>query len=313
MTPVLSIILPVYNHEKYMEKALSSIENQEIDFEYEVIIGEDFSTDSSRAILKKYESEAPENYSFFYREKNWGMRENISDLINRATGEFLIVLEADDYWIDSKKIKSQVEFLINHTEYSGCAHKVVVVDEQGTETGEEYPDTPQGEVYTLRNYLEGQIPGQTASFMYRNYFRGNNLFRYLECDSTYPLDRFIAFAVASYGDIYCGSEYWSAYRFVTKEGSSYSANHDATTRAFARNAFLYHKSLYRYSLSEKRGRLSVQVSEKLYYKSFLREWKQDGKGLRSLLKEVSRMKNPVGTTFWIFQQYIILRKEASLG
>ena len=61
-TVLLTIIVPVYNHEQYLLKALKSIEMQDIECSYEVIIGEDCSTDRSKEILQKYQETAPRNF-----------------------------------------------------------------------------------------------------------------------------------------------------------------------------------------------------------------------------------------------------------
>ena len=68
---ILSIIVPTYNQEKYIEKAIYSILEQKIDFNYEVLIGEDASTDNTAEILKSLEKILPNNFYIFYRKKIW--------------------------------------------------------------------------------------------------------------------------------------------------------------------------------------------------------------------------------------------------
>ena len=65
----ISIIIAVYNHEKYIEKAINSVLLQEVSCSYEVLIGEDCSTDIIREILKKMK--LPDNIHIFYRETNY--------------------------------------------------------------------------------------------------------------------------------------------------------------------------------------------------------------------------------------------------
>ena len=236
-----------------------------------------------------------------------GMLNNISDLIYRSRGKYIIVLEGDDYWVYQNKINEQIKFLENNSIYSGYAHDVIVVDSFGHKNGETYIYAKGNGTYSLKDYLHGLLPGQTASFMYRNYFKEGELFHYLENNQMYPLDRFIAFVVASKGEIYCTSEKWSAYRHITSGGSSFSANIDSEGAAYARSALLYHKSLYTYSLCEKCKSDCIKVSEKLYYKSFLRDWvMRKDKRIKELLYGLKKVKYPLNTFAWIFTQLICL-------
>lgn len=306
-TPILTIIVPVYNHERYILKALQSIEMQNIRYTYEVIIGEDYSTDHSKEILQRYQENALENYYFIYRNSNLGMLYNVSDLFYRAKGKYIIGLEGDDYWIYDNKINEQISFLETNPKYSGYAHSVLVVNSDGQESGSSYIHEKGNGIYDIKDYLHGLLPGQTASFMYRNYFTERKLFKYLGNNKMYPLDRFIAFVVASKGEIYCTNEKWSAYRYVTYGGSSFSANVDSESAAYARSALLYHKALYDYALYEKCGNDCVKVSEKLYYKSFLRDWiTSENKEFGRMICEIKKVKYPFDTFFWMFMQLICL-------
>ena len=67
---ILSIIVPTYNHEDYIVEALDSIKMQKTKYKYEVLVGEDASTDNTRQILKQYEMDNPGFLTVFYREKN---------------------------------------------------------------------------------------------------------------------------------------------------------------------------------------------------------------------------------------------------
>lgn len=306
-TILLTIIVPVYNHEQYLLKALKSIEMQDIECTYEVIIGEDCSTDHSRELLQRYQETASSNYYFIYRDINLGMLNNISDLFYRSKGKYIIVLEGDDYWIYKNKINEQINFLESNTMYSGYAHSVVVVDSDGQESKESYIQEKGNGIYRIKDYLNGLLPGQTASFMYRNYFSDEKLFKYLGNNKIYPLDRFIAFVVSSRGEIYCTNDKWSAYRYIVCGGSSFSANIDSESAAYARSALLYHKSLYNYTICEKCAIDCIKVSEKLYYKSFLRDWiTSNERKVKVMICELKKVKYPFETFIWIFIQFIYL-------
>lgn len=307
--PILSIIVPVYNHERYLLTALKSIEQQNIRYPFEVLIGEDCSADSSGLLLRDYQKHAPDNYSFFYRECNMGMLYNISDLIYRARGKYLIILETDDYWIYREKINRQIDFLQQNPQYSGVAHSVVVIDKNGSQLDMTYSCEKGSGEYSFKDYLKEKLPGQTASFMYRNYFTDKKLFRYMGDNTLYPLDRFIAFVVASQGPVFCTSDKWSAYRYVTGEGSSFSANYDIFSEAVARSNFLYYQSLYKYALEENGNSSCIRASEKLYFKAqckfFLQSsCKKKEFSYKKAIKKIKELRYPVSTVSWLFDQLI---------
>jgi len=309
MQPILSILVPIYNHEKYLLKALQSIEKQNILYSFEVVIGEDASTDSSRDVLENFQETAPNNYFFVYRDENKGMLGNISDLFYRARGKYIIILEGDDYWIYNNKINEQIAFLEENKHFSGYAHSVVMIDEVDAFLDMIYiPEKGDG-IYKIEDYLRGKLPGQTASFMYRNYFSTSEIFQYWGKSKNYALDRFIAFVVATKGDIYCTSQQWSVYRYVTQGGSSYSANLDYTSEEFAVSALEFHRTLYNYTLGEKCNKRCVRVSEKLFYKSYFRDEiisKKENK-FKTLVYVLRNARFPLTTMMWIGWQLLCRR------
>ena len=96
----VSVICTTYNHEAYLQTALQSIIEQKTNFKYEVLIGDDCSTDKSRSIIMKYEQMYPSIIKAFYHNKNVGARENVDFLCSKAQGIYMIFLETDDFWID---------------------------------------------------------------------------------------------------------------------------------------------------------------------------------------------------------------------
>lgn len=302
---VLSIVVPIYNHEAYLLSALNSILQQEIPYTFEVLVGEDCSTDSSRTILKQYELSAPCNYLFFYNTHNQGMLRNIAGLFKHTSGKYATILEGDDLWYDPLKIAAQIEYLESHPDYSGCAHRVYIIDCNSDIVQEAYSAETDSPEYTLDDFLRGKLPGQTSSFLYRNYFNKDTIFQCMESCPNYPLDRFIAFIVAFNGRVMHSPQKSSAYRLITRGGSSYSANQDCTTSEFADSALTFHRALYRYSLSHPVNVKGIQVSEKLYFKSLLRDavFKRPSQ-LIAFLKELGDAVYPIKTMIWIVAQTV---------
>ncbi|MCR4922827.1 MAG: glycosyltransferase, partial [Lachnospiraceae bacterium] len=111
--PKVSVIFITYNHEKYVEKALKSVLDQKTDFDFEVIVGEDCSTDSTRAVINDLlarEEYKKRTVKLLYREKNLGRPTlNVYQTTMECRGEYLAYLEGDDYWSDPLKLQKQVD------------------------------------------------------------------------------------------------------------------------------------------------------------------------------------------------------------
>lgn len=127
--PKVSVLMITYNHEQYVEQAIRSVMMQETDFDYELIIGEDCSTDRTREIVLRIKKEYPDRIKILLQEQNVGMIQNLADVYHAAQGEFLALLEGDDYWTSPRKLQIQSEYLDKHPNCSLCFHSAIVVFE----------------------------------------------------------------------------------------------------------------------------------------------------------------------------------------
>lgn len=119
----VSVCITTYNQEKYIEQAITSVLNQEVSFEYEIIIGEDCSTDLTEDVLRRLETSNPGRLKVIYRQNNVGAVENALSVIECCSGEYIAFLEGDDFWTSVKKLELQVQFLDKHQEASFCFHR----------------------------------------------------------------------------------------------------------------------------------------------------------------------------------------------
>lgn len=222
---LVSVIVLTYNHEKYIKQALDSILMQKVDFRYEIIVGEDCSFDKTRDILKWYEKQYPEKFIMIYREKNIGGKKNLLDVLSRTRGKYLASLEGDDFWLDENKLQKQIDFLEQNPEVIATSHKVSVVDKYGNKiVGMNYPSCKDS-WYTLKHFKNGILPGQTASIVRKNFYK-YKLFDLSILDRIsrhMPGDRISFFLLVSHGKFFCFKEVMSAYRYVTDNGTSFSA------------------------------------------------------------------------------------------
>ena len=106
----VSVICVTYNHEKYIKEALDSILMQKTSFSFEIRVGEDCSTDSTRDILKEYEEKYPGRFIMYYRDKNMGATRNEYELFMDAKGKYIAFLDADDIWHE-RFLEEQLAFM----------------------------------------------------------------------------------------------------------------------------------------------------------------------------------------------------------
>lgn len=161
--PKVSVITITYNHEKYIEQTLKSIVSQESNFDFEVIVADDRSTDKTADIIRELAANNP-SIKPILRNKNIGAHENFKDAITQAKGEYIALCEGDDYWTDNSKLQQQVDFLDKHKDYGLCFHPVRVFFEKGEKKDTVFPDRSNN--FTVEKLLRENFI-QTNSVMYR--------------------------------------------------------------------------------------------------------------------------------------------------
>ena len=166
MHPKVSIISISYNQKDFIEEAIQSFLSQKTDFNIEVIIADDASTDGTQAIIRDYAKKYPDIIKPILRKKNLGAWNNFTDAIRRAEGDYIALCEGDDYWTDSTKLQKQVEFLENHSNHALCFHPVKVIFEDKKSKSYTYPEPNKHDKYTLNELLKNNYI-QTNSVMYR--------------------------------------------------------------------------------------------------------------------------------------------------
>ena len=118
--PLVSIICTAYNHETFIKDALESFIMQKTNFQFEIIVSDDASTDMTASIIKQYEINHTQLFKTFYHKENQYSR-NIpffyDELIKNARGKYIAICEGDDYWTDPLKLQRQVDFLEKNTNY----------------------------------------------------------------------------------------------------------------------------------------------------------------------------------------------------
>jgi len=139
--PLVSVVTITYQHVPYIRQCLDGILMQKTDFPYEIIIGEDGSTDGTREICIEYANKYPDKIRLFLRDRKLTqyvtkdgrtIRFNGHFAIAAARGKYVAFCEGDDYWVNQNKLQMQVNQLDKDKECVLCGHNAIVVDQYGT-------------------------------------------------------------------------------------------------------------------------------------------------------------------------------------
>ncbi|MGY3087903.1 glycosyltransferase involved in cell wall biosynthesis [Hymenobacter sp. UYAg731] len=179
--PKVSIVLLTYNHEAFVEQALEGILRQEVAFSYEVIVGEDCSTDQTRTLVEAYRLRFPACIKPIYQARNVGPGANLQACLAECHGEYIALVEGDDYWTDARKLAKQVQWLDAHPDFSICFHPVKIIHTDPSVA--DAVTSHAKEVYDFEDFL-GRTILQTSSVMLRNVLRPVPGWLF----GTYPLD-----------------------------------------------------------------------------------------------------------------------------
>ena len=115
--PLVSIVMVTYNHEEYISTAIESVLDQRTSYPYELVIGEDCSTDQTPHIVFDYFEKHPDRIRVITSKNNVGMRRNGLRLYESVRGKYIAFCEGDDCWQDPNKLQKQLDFLEHNPEY----------------------------------------------------------------------------------------------------------------------------------------------------------------------------------------------------
>jgi glycosyltransferase involved in cell wall biosynthesis len=167
----VSVAMITYNHEAFITQAIESVLMQQTDFEVELVIGEDCSIDGTCAIVCEYADRYPGRIRLLLPERNQGAQANGLATLNACRGQYIALLEGDDYWTDATKLQKQVDYLENHPDYSACFHPAVCLNQiNGANTGHIFRPRIIQPSYSTDDLLRGGNLGPTASLVFRKNF-----------------------------------------------------------------------------------------------------------------------------------------------
>lgn len=162
--PMVSVHCITFNHELYIAKALDSFLEQRTEFEVEIVVGEDCSTDNTRMIIDTYVERYPDRIRLITSESNVGAAANYERTLKACRGKYVAICEGDDYWCDPGKLEQQVRFLEQHYEYVLCYHDAIVFDETEFERRPQLPFWLRKDATALELVHARPISSLTACF-----------------------------------------------------------------------------------------------------------------------------------------------------
>ncbi len=165
----VSVAITTFDKERFIARGIASVLEQEVDFEYEIVIADDCSTDGTKAILLDYQFRFPDRIKIIQRQSNLGMVRNFLETYSECRGKYIAFLDGDDYWTSPHKLRKQVELLDREPGLALCFHRVRVVPDDAPERSGLLPADGEPIMRTLEDLLRGDCFA-TSSTMVRRLF-----------------------------------------------------------------------------------------------------------------------------------------------
>jgi glycosyltransferase involved in cell wall biosynthesis len=168
-TVKVSVAMITYNHEPFIAQAVESALLQETSFLVEIVVGDDASTDRTREILAELRQRHPERIRLLLHQRNVGMHRNLVATLEACRGEYIALLEGDDYWTDFAKLQKQADFLDAAPDCAICHHNALRIYDDGSVPPEPWHRRAPRRRQTLDDLMrENVIVTCTAMFRRRD-------------------------------------------------------------------------------------------------------------------------------------------------
>lgn len=234
----LQVVCITYNQANFIKDALDGFVMQKTDFRFEVLVGDDCSTDGTSEIIAKYAEKYPDIIKHIRHEKNMGGQKNSINIMKRVTAPYMALCEGDDYWTDPNKLQIQVDILEKNKHLNGCFHRAEVRKEPNVKywySDSEFKPDSQGKIYwpnydfkpknnlcSIKNIIEGCIATASVVYRYDKNFRYPDWFE----DVFVAGDRAMHSFMIKSGFFYYIDKPMSVYRMSKGSNSSNNGNLD---------------------------------------------------------------------------------------
>lgn len=162
----VSVCVVTYNQENYIAECLESLVTQQTSFKFEIIVGEDCSTDNTRKIVQQYVEQYPDLVIPLFYENNVGAVENVKRVYKAAKGKYIAHVDGDDVFFPGK-LQKQFNALEQYSTCSICSHDVESIDQNSQKMQYQRWQYPAGE-YSLFDLYKAMPFFAHSSKMFRN-------------------------------------------------------------------------------------------------------------------------------------------------
>lgn len=227
MSPLVTVLVPTYNHERYLSQCLDSILNQATDFPFEILASDDASTDGTRAILQEYAARFPGKVRYLEPKHNLGTWRNFIRLLRELRSPYFALTSGDDFWCGKRnadgkftRLQTQVDILEEHKDYMLCSGQTLMVDDRHV-LSHMVPKELLGTTYMFEDFFRYPILLHCSGLLYRNVlFRDGKIpaVFYEQLDTPYVgVDEdFLRMMHLEHGPAFILPEVVSAYRYNGK-------------------------------------------------------------------------------------------------
>ena len=202
--PIVSIFCMVYNHEPFLQKCLDGFMMQKCKFDFEIVLGEDCSTDNSRNLILNFAKMYPGKFKLILHKYNVGANANQKLVFENCKGKYIAMCEGDDYWTDPLKLQKQVDFLEVNENFSFCFGQAKTFNQMSNEWGNY--DTGEKSIYNVPDLIE-RCFFNTSTILVRNHPSINKLNHIF-----YSGDVALAMTILKLGPAYKMDAIFSVYR-----------------------------------------------------------------------------------------------------
>ena len=213
LQPTVSVCMITYNHEKYIKEAIEGVLMQQCNFDLELVIANDCSTDQTDDVIQDVLNHHPKAslIKYFKHNRNKGMMPNFIWALNQCKGKYIALCDGDDYWVDNRKIQIQVNFLEKNIDYISCFHNAYILREHSnTDTFVDWNNDKLVQKEEIIVKGGGIYP--TSSLLFRNEI---NLPEF--CMNTKAGDTALIYNLINKGKFHFSTEIMSVYR-IHKNG-----------------------------------------------------------------------------------------------
>lgn len=256
-TPLVSVCCLTYNQENTIAQTIEGVLSQKTDFDIELIIHDDASTDKTTEIVRKYAGEYPDRIRPIFQKENQYHKCNLAkEYVNPLVrGKYVAICEGDDYWTSPDKLQKQIDYMEANPDCTMTFHAIEQLDSDGRVI-DYYPMSESGYVSTELIIKRGGLFCPSVSLVIRSDIcRKWPEFRVKARIYDYPIQILSALE----GKVYYFHEKMGVYRYASA-GSWTKERHEKTDFFHIQNEIEWLKMLDEYSNGEYTDAIRFQIA-----------------------------------------------------